>query len=199
MRVKLLIREVNITAQNNLSAYLQPTLFRPNSVQSSVESELLIFMLIKVFCGFSEHIPACTCLRGVIANISIRQLDAKHCISIARLWRKSRTVRHGYPVYFLRDNLKAFSGLLFSCNGFGLVIVFYFKLFAGACKHTRLEDDSHIFTFNQIIFKVQIIWNRAINKIIKILFCINYNNAFNRSFPAGINFRAIQAIFMRSC
>ena len=72
--------------------------------------------------------------------------------------------------------------------------IFNLKLFAS--KHTRLKYNSHSIALYQTILKVQIFGNRAIYKIIEILFFIRNNNIRNTTYPFGINIRTIQTILL---
>ena len=146
--MKLCIREVHISTQYNLSTYLQPTFFRPNSIQSSGESELFVFMFIQVFCSFFESFPACTCLCAVITDISLRQLYSEHCVCITSFRSPDFRLRHSNTVNFLRNNFEAACCFLF----FRFMDILHLKLLA--CKHTGLEDNCHILTCYQAIFEV---------------------------------------------
>ena len=121
----------------------------------------------------------------------------EYCICVSASWRK-RLVRHGLPVYFLRNYLKTPACFLNRSVRvqYGFVIILYLKLLP--CQHTRLENDGHRFTLNQAFFIIQAFGNAVIYYVVKVVFLVNDFNAANRSYSLRIDVRAVETIFCKA-
>ena len=72
--------------------------------------------------------------------------------------------------------------------------ILHLELFPG--EHTGLEDNSHVFTCYETIFKIQLLGDIFVYKIIEIILLIDFKNSTDGTDTRRINLCTIQAIFL---
>ena len=74
------------------------------------------------------------------------------------------------------------------------MFVLQLKFLSVTCQHTALEDDSHTFTFNQIVVVIKAFRDAVIYNIIEIVSFINHFNLADGSDTRRVYFRAVHAV-----
>ena len=136
-RRKACVGEAYETAEAYLRTNVRPVFFCPDAVKLAGEGELGFLVVVKIFYRVSQHIPRCTALGVVVANIRLRQHTAEYRVCVVCLWQK-RSARHRHAVDFLRYNLEAASGLV----AHRLMVILDIKFAPG--QLSRLENHRHL-------------------------------------------------------